>query len=154
MRPALRAHRRVIMSHRRRLHPCSSPMGLKRINFDELPDQFVDMEGQAAPVDGDTDAVALFRPLLSRTQLESKPLRLAYDAERDGWLPAAFHAGVDSFGAAVVLAVTEGGAIIGGYNPEGGGLLAATRALHGMWAVRAAQDVTQMAPISGDGVNR
>ncbi len=126
---------------------CSSPMGLKRINFDELPDQFVDMEGEAAPVAEDNDTVALFRPLLSRTQLESKPLRLAYDAERDGWSPAAFHRGVDSFGAAVVLAVTEGGAIIGGYNPEGG-----AGCPHACWVgvgtVQAqAHGLTQMRPL-------
>lgn len=51
------------------------PFGLKRINFEELPDQFVEMKAQAKPVPGDTEEVALFRPLLARTQLENKPLR-------------------------------------------------------------------------------
>jgi hypothetical protein len=44
--------------------------------------------------------------------------RLAYDANRDGWSAQAFHAGVDTYGAAVVVARTAG-AIFGGYNPRG-----------------------------------
>lgn len=45
--------------------------------------------------------------------------RLAYDANRDGWSSEAFHAAVDTFGAAVVVATTAGGSICGGYNPRG-----------------------------------
>ena len=44
---------------------------------------------------------------------------LAYDAERDGWSAESFHTKVDTFGAAVVLARTAGGALCGGYNPRG-----------------------------------
>jgi len=63
--------------------------------------------------------VALFRPLLARTQLASRPLRLAYDATVDGWTAEAFHGAVDFRGASVVLARTAGGAVCGGYNPKG-----------------------------------
>lgn len=55
---------------------------------------------------GDGDDVAVLRPLLAQTQLESAPLRLAYDASVDGWTPDAFHSCVDGFGAALVVAET------------------------------------------------
>ena len=45
--------------------------------------------------------------------------RLVYQASVDGWTPQAFHGGVDDSGPALVVAYTEGGAIAGGYNPEG-----------------------------------
>lgn len=45
--------------------------------------------------------------------------RLAYDANVHGWNPASFHQQVDTFGASIVLAETEGGAVLGGYNPSG-----------------------------------
>lgn len=73
----------------------------------------------APPVNGDAGEVAMLRPLLARTSLEGAPLRLAYDAARDGWTAAAFHAAVDTFGAALVVAETEGGSVVGGYNPSG-----------------------------------
>lgn len=45
------------------------------------------------------------RPM-PQTQLERAPLRLAYDADRDGWSAAAFHQAVDGYGAALVVAET------------------------------------------------
>lgn len=45
--------------------------------------------------------------------------RLTYSAEEHGWSAAAFHGQVDTFGAAVVLGRTAGGAVFGGYNPRG-----------------------------------
>lgn len=45
--------------------------------------------------------------------------RLAYSADEHGWSAAAFHGQVDTYGAAVVLARTAGGAVFGGYNPRG-----------------------------------
>lgn len=63
----------------------------------------------AEPVEGDAEDVAVLRPLLAQTQLESAPLRMAYDADRDGWTAAAFHGRVDTFGAALVLAQTGKG---------------------------------------------
>ncbi|PNW77669.1 hypothetical protein CHLRE_10g446500v5 [Chlamydomonas reinhardtii] len=98
-----------------------APMGLKRINFDELPDQYCEMDTLAPLLPGDERSpdVSAIRPLLARTQLERRSLKLAFDADLDGWSPAAFHAKVDGQGAAVVLATTAGGAVLGGYNPEG-----------------------------------
>ena len=61
----------------------------------------------------------LVRPLLKNTQLQTRPLQLVYDANKDGWNPAAFHQKVDGKGAAVVVAETAEGKICGGYNPKG-----------------------------------
>ena len=68
---------------------------------------------------GDCADAAAVRPVLSGTVLESAQLRLAYDAQQDGWSAAVFHARVDEQGPAVVLATTEGGTRVGGYNPIG-----------------------------------
>ncbi|GFR44509.1 hypothetical protein Agub_g5774, partial [Astrephomene gubernaculifera] len=86
-----------------------APMGLKRINFEELPDQYCELTRRAAPLaDDEADPlVVLLRPLLAATQLEALPLRCVYDADRDGWSAAAFHAKVDGLGAAVVVAGSE-----------------------------------------------
>lgn len=61
----------------------------------------------------------LVRPLLKNTQLQSRPLRLVYDSQKNGWTPVAFHRAVDGKGAAIVLATTAEGRICGGYNPKG-----------------------------------
>ena len=45
--------------------------------------------------------------------------RMAYSADEHGWSAGAFHAQVDTFGAAVVLATSAGGAVFGAYNPRG-----------------------------------
>ncbi len=68
-------------------------MGLKRLNFDELPDQYCEMDALAPLLPGDDKIpdVAFIRPLLARTQLERRSLKVAYDADLDGWSPAAFH---------------------------------------------------------------
>lgn len=75
----------------------------------------------AEPLLGDGSEVAALRPMLACTQLERLPLRLAFDANRDGWDGDAFHTRVDGFGAALVVATTQGGAVCGGYNPRGEG---------------------------------
>jgi len=96
------------------------PLGLKRFDRDRFPEQFLaTLDEFAAPVDSDTEEMALFRPLLARTQLESRELRLVYDAEQDGWSATAFHDRVNRQGASVVIAKTVGGAVCGGYNPKG-----------------------------------
>ena len=69
----------------------------------------------------------LVRPLLKNTQLESRPLTVAYNAQRDGWNPYAFHKLVDGRGAAVVLAKTKTGVLCGGYNPKGWSSLGGAR---------------------------
>ena len=56
--------------------------------------------------------------LLAGTNLDGKPLRLAYKASRDGWGAERFHDRVDFCGSALVVAAS-GGAVAGGYNPSG-----------------------------------
>lgn len=68
---------------------------------------------------GDDEDVAIIRSLLARTSLQERPLKLAYDANIDGWDARAFHQRVDRLGPGVVLARTEKGAVVGGYNPKG-----------------------------------
>lgn len=98
----------------------AEPLGLKRFDRDRFPELYpATLTETAPPVDGDTDEVATFRPLLARTQLAARRLRLVYDAAADGWTAAAFHDRVDRGGASVVLARTAGGAVVGGYNPKG-----------------------------------
>lgn len=80
-----------------------------------------------------TGTLLAVRPLLKQTQLEGRPLRIAYDANVHGWDGPSFHARVDGCGAAVVLAATTTGTktedsnahtkqhvtMVGGYNPKG-----------------------------------
>lgn len=73
----------------------------------------------AEPVDGDTPDVAHLRPLLKNTNLELLNLRLAYDADVDGWTAEDFHRLVDKQGPCLVAATTEGGCVCGGYAPKG-----------------------------------
>jgi len=61
---------------------------------------------------------ALIRPLLKQTQLETRPLQLVYDANRDGYNARVFHQNVDGKGASVVLCKVDG-KWCGGYNPRG-----------------------------------
>ncbi|KAL4431655.1 hypothetical protein ABPG77_001497 [Micractinium sp. CCAP 211/92] len=65
------------------------------------------------------EELALLQTVLAGTELEGAALALAYDAQRDGWSAEAFHSGVDGRGPALVVALTAGGALIGGYNPLG-----------------------------------
>ena len=61
----------------------------------------------AAPVEGDAASIAHLRPLLKNTNLEFLPLRLAYDAQQDGWSAEAFHAKVRPDGPTHALARAE-----------------------------------------------
>ncbi|GAX27611.1 hypothetical protein FisN_13Hh300 [Fistulifera solaris] len=62
---------------------------------------------------------AIVRPLLKQTQLERRNLKVAYDANKQGWNAQAFHRAVDGEGAAVILARGRRGGWLGGYNPKG-----------------------------------
>mmetsp|Transcript_10247 Transcript_10247/g.21575 ORF Transcript_10247/g.21575 Transcript_10247/m.21575 type:complete len:279 (-) Transcript_10247:292-1128(-) len=94
----------------------------------DFPEQYpASYELSDAVVSSDDSDASMIRPLLKQTQLESRPLALAYDASRDGWNPSAFHSGVDGSGAAIVLATTKEGRIIGGYNPKGWSSLGGAR---------------------------
>lgn len=95
------------------------PFGLKRFDRDRFPELYpATLDEFAEPVEGDTEEMSLFRPLLARTQLEKRSLQLVYDANNDGWESAAFHQRVDRRGASVVLCRTKE-AVFGGYNPKG-----------------------------------
>ncbi|CAN0027311.1 unnamed protein product, partial [Heterosigma akashiwo] len=70
------------------------PLGLKRFNKETFPDQFPATKTEFAdPVPGDSKDMAVFRPLLKQTELESRKLKLVYDANKNGWNPTAFHKG-------------------------------------------------------------
>ena len=82
-------------------------------------------EGQPATYEMNDNVVpfefgdaAFVRPLLKQTQLETRPLQVVYDANKDGYDAKIFHNQVDGKGAAVVLAKV-GGRWCGGYNPRG-----------------------------------
>ncbi|KAI7841731.1 hypothetical protein COHA_004597 [Chlorella ohadii] len=62
---------------------------------------------------------ALLQGVIEGAELAGATLALAYDAQRDGWSADAFHAKVDGQGPALVVALTAGGALIGGYHPLG-----------------------------------
>lgn len=82
-------------------------------------------EGQAATYEMNENIVpfefgdaAFVRPLLKQTQLETRPLQVVYDANRDGYDAKTFHSKVDGKGAAIVLCKVAG-QWCGGYNPRG-----------------------------------
>ena len=97
-----------------------NPMGMSRFGRERFPEQYPPTINEwADPVDGDTAEMALLRPFLKNTNLESRGLRLTYDANRDGWDPVKFHGKVDRQGGGIVYGVTRGGIQFGGYNPKG-----------------------------------
>ena len=54
----------------------SEPFGMKRMSNEAYNEQSVATTAElAAPVQGDTEEIALIRPLLARTRLEKLPLR-------------------------------------------------------------------------------
>lgn len=96
------------------------PAGLARLDYDSTPEMWAATTSEfAAPLQGDDADVAVLRPLLARTQLERRPLRLCYDSDVQGFDAALFHRGVDAFGASIVLCETTDGDRAGGYNPRG-----------------------------------
>jgi len=110
----------IFGKHGKKVLEDQEPMGMKRMSAQEFPEIYpATVTEFAEPVEGDDEAVAIFRPLLARTQLEAKRLQLCYSADECGWDADAFHRCVDGMGAAVVMARTAGGAVLGGYNPKG-----------------------------------
>lgn len=98
----------------------ASPMGMQRFGQERFPEQYpAVLDEWADPVEGDDAEMAMLRPLLKNTNLETRNLRLTYDANRDGWDPASFHAKVDKQGGAIVFCTTRAGIKCGGYNPKG-----------------------------------
>jgi hypothetical protein len=85
-----------------------------------FPEQYPAVKNRfASPVTGDGVEAKSIRPLLAGTQLETRQLKLVYKASRDGWSPRAFHSAVNNLGASVIIAQTDDGLVVGGYNPKG-----------------------------------
>jgi hypothetical protein len=93
---------------------------MPRFGRDRFPEQYpATIDEWAMPLDGDDAEMSALRPLLKNTNLETRKLRLTYDANRDGWDPKSFHAKVDRQGGGIVLCTTKSGLRCGGYNPKG-----------------------------------
>ena len=94
--------------------------GMKQLQGPALRQQYpAVLDEFASPVTSNDAEMSLFRPLLARTRLEKLPLQLTYGAQQHGWSAEAFHEQCNNYGAAIVSARTEGGAVLGGYNPRG-----------------------------------
>ena len=62
------------------------PLGLKRFDRDRFPELYYGtLDEFADPVQSDDELAAAFRPMLARTQLQTRAVQLLYDANRDGW---------------------------------------------------------------------
>lgn len=97
-----------------------APMGMARFGAERFPEQYpAVLDEWADPLEGDNAEMALLRPLLKNTNMETRNLRLTYDANKDGWDPTIFHSKVDKQGGAVVYITTRAGITCGGYNPKG-----------------------------------
>ncbi len=93
---------------------------MKRFGQERFPEQYpATLDEWADPVESDDATMAMLRPLLKNTNLETRGLRLTYDANKDGWDPAVFHSKVDKQGGAIVFCTTRAGIKCGGYNPKG-----------------------------------
>jgi hypothetical protein len=100
--------------------PEAEPLGLKRFGRERFPEQYpATIDEWAEPVDGDTPDVAILRSLLKNTNFEFRQLRLAYDANKDGWDAISFRKKVEKQGAGLLVAKTTEGLLCGGYNPKG-----------------------------------
>jgi hypothetical protein len=98
----------------------AEPLGLKRFGKDRFPEQYpATVDEWADAVASDNADMAKLRPLLKNTNLETRALKLTYDANRNGWNAAAFHKAVDRKGGGLVVCTTSDGLVCGGYNPKG-----------------------------------
>jgi len=106
----------------KRFLPTPEDVGLTRYDRTTQPERYPCTKDEFAALLGSdkkgSDA-ALLRQLLAKTNLETRELTLAYDANRDGWDAKAFHKKVDKKGPAVVLCRSVDGGVFGGYNPTG-----------------------------------
>lgn len=104
--------------------PTPEDIGLTRFTPTNRPENFPCVKDRWAEVlPEDTKAndkdMLLIRQVLAATNLETRPLKLAYDANKDGWKSSVFHSKVDKLGPAVVIARSKSGGVFGGYNPTG-----------------------------------
>ena len=87
------------------------PAGLKRMTREEWPDQWpANCEEFLEPMSDidDTRELRLVRRVLKQTQMESKRLGIAYDAETHGWSGSSFHTQLDGQGCGLLIAETTG----------------------------------------------
>ena len=101
--------------------PTPESIGLSRFDSNSRPENYPATKDEFAellPEDKDDD-VKLIRPLLAKTNLQFRPLALAYSANKDGWNMKAFHTKVDKKGPSLVLCRSKSGVVLGGYNPTG-----------------------------------
>lgn len=102
------------------LLPTPETVGLKRYDQESRPENFPCVKNiWAEPVGGDSEDMKVIRQTLAKTNLEARPLKLTYSANRDGWNKEIFHSKVDKLGPAVVFAKSVNGGVFGGYNPTG-----------------------------------
>ena len=89
---------------------------MERFGEKRFPEQYpATLDEWADPVAGDDAEMSLLRPLLKNTNLETRKLRLLFDANKDGWDPTLFHSIVDKQSGAIVLCTTRTGIKCGGY---------------------------------------
>jgi len=97
-----------------------APMGMARFGQSKFPEQYpATLDTWADPVETDDKEMAILRQFLKNTNLETRGLKLTYDANRDGWDPVKFHEKVDKLGGGIVYCTTRAGIQCGGYNPKG-----------------------------------
>ena len=98
-----------------------SPAGLARFGRDKYPEQYPCTKTEWAsllPSDR-ANRFEQYRPMLARTMMEKREMKLRYDANSHGWSAASFHSKVDKLGASLMILETVDGQICGGYNPKG-----------------------------------
>eukprot|EP00531_Pseudo-nitzschia_arenysensis_P005285 CAMPEP_0116123382 /NCGR_PEP_ID=MMETSP0329-20121206/4720_1 /TAXON_ID=697910 /ORGANISM="Pseudo-nitzschia arenysensis, Strain B593" /LENGTH=270 /DNA_ID=CAMNT_0003617297 /DNA_START=33 /DNA_END=845 /DNA_ORIENTATION=- len=107
--------------------PDKSSSQSRQVQYPEQYPATYELSEENLPEDAKISEALLVRPLLKNTQLQSRPLQLVYDANKDGWNPDVFHNAVDGKGASVVLITDKEGKLYGGYNPKGHASLGGAR---------------------------
>jgi hypothetical protein len=82
---------------------------------ENFPEQYpAVLDEWAEPVESDDKDMAALRPLLKKTNLEFRGLKLTYSGNRDGWNANAFHNKVDKLGGGLAVCTTSDGLVCGG----------------------------------------
>lgn len=106
-----------------RFLPKPEQVGLSRFTPGSNPEKFPPTKSRsAALLPSDKGDVALVRPLLAGTNLETRELQVLFSGNKDSYSKIAFHNKVDRKGPCIILCrCREGGKgfVFGGYNPTG-----------------------------------
>jgi TLD len=105
-----------------KLLPAPEDIGLTRFDVSTRPENYPCVKDKFASLldsDAESPDKTIVRQLLKNTNLETRDLKLIYDANEDGWKAIKFHEKLDKKGPALVLARTKSGGVFGGYNPCG-----------------------------------